>query len=184
MANGGRLSSAGEIHPDYELTLSKTIGEAKLSDKTDTLDVHEAIASAAPEVRDAYARMRQPPRYELYDLKSDPWETTNLMGEAKYTSIAESLKKEIKDWESSTDHAPMYPISPKIGRKRKGNVIAGRAVVTGTGNRILAHTDQAVVVAHDNVTVVVTDNTVYVGDADTDMKALVESVGKEAPELL
>jgi hypothetical protein len=56
--------------------------------------------------------------------------------------------------------------------------------VRGAKNVILANTNQHVVVAADNLTVVVTDNTVFVGDRDTDMKALVEHVAQQAPEIV
>ncbi|NQV35872.1 MAG: mannose-1-phosphate guanylyltransferase, partial [Phycisphaeraceae bacterium] len=82
-------------------------------------------------------------------------------------------------WEDMGTHVAL---ADKIGTKHKTNLVSGKAIVTGTGNRILATTDQSVVVALDNVIVVVTDNTVFVGDPDTDMKALVESVGQKAPE--
>jgi hypothetical protein len=39
-------------------------------------------------------------------------------------------------------------------------------------------------VALDNIIVVVTNNTVFVGDPDTDMKALLERVAQQAPEIL
>jgi hypothetical protein len=39
-------------------------------------------------------------------------------------------------------------------------------------------------VAPDNIIVVVTNNTVFVGDPNTDMKALVKSVAQQAPEIL
>ena len=84
-------------------------------------------------------------------------------------------------WEDMGTHAAL---ADKIGTKQKSNIVAGKAVVRGTGNRVLANTDQAVVVATDNVTVVVTDTTVFVGDANTDMKALVESVAQHTPEIL
>ena len=37
-------------------------------------DLKAVIAAARPEVRAAYALMRQPPRYQLYDLQADPFE--------------------------------------------------------------------------------------------------------------
>lgn len=84
-------------------------------------------------------------------------------------------------WEDMGTHAAL---AEKIGTKQKNNTVSGKAVVTGTGNNVFAHTNQTVVVAHDNLVVVVTDNTVFVGKSSTDMKALVESVGRQAPELL
>ena len=41
-----------------------------------------------------------------------------------------------------------------------------------------------VVVAADNLVVVVTENTVFIGDRNTDMKALVEDVAKQLPDIV
>ena len=38
--------------------------------------------------------------------------------------------------------------------------------------------------ASDNLTVVVTDDVVFVGDRETDMKALVEEVARQSPEIV
>ncbi|MHC4436150.1 MAG: mannose-1-phosphate guanylyltransferase [Planctomycetota bacterium] len=84
-------------------------------------------------------------------------------------------------WEDMGIHAAL---AEKIGTKYKYNIISGKAVVTGTSNKIFANTDQSVVVALDNIIVVVTNNTVFVGDPDTDMKALLERVAQQAPEIL
>ena len=84
-------------------------------------------------------------------------------------------------WEDMGTHVAL---AEKIGIKHKNNLVAGKAVVTGTGNQILNQTDKSVVVTLDNITVVVTDNTVFIGDPSTDMKALVESVSQQAPEIL
>ena len=84
-------------------------------------------------------------------------------------------------WEDMGTHAAL---ADRIGTKHETNITMGKAVVTGTGNRVLATTDQCVVVATDNVTVVVTDSAVFVGDANTDMKALVENVARQCPEVV
>jgi len=84
-------------------------------------------------------------------------------------------------WEDMGTYAAL---AGRIGAKREKNVVMGKAVVPGTENIVLANTDQCVVVASDNLTVVVTDNTVFVGDRSTDMKALVEHVAREAPEIV
>ena len=38
----------------------------------------ELLAIASKEVREAYQLMKKPPRYELYDLRADPYEFRNL----------------------------------------------------------------------------------------------------------
>jgi hypothetical protein len=57
-------------------------------------------------------------------------------------------------------------------------------VVLGKENLVLANTGQWVVVASDQLMVVVTENAVFVGDRNTDMKALVEYVAEQAPEIV
>ena len=84
-------------------------------------------------------------------------------------------------WEDMGTHASLVE---KIGSKQGDNLVSGKAIVTGSGNRLLANTDQTVVVASDNVTVVVTDNVVYVGNNNTDVKALVDNVAQKAPDIL
>ncbi|MBC8872721.1 MAG: NTP transferase domain-containing protein [Planctomycetes bacterium] len=84
-------------------------------------------------------------------------------------------------WEDMGTHAAL---AEKLGEKRDSNLVMGKAVVPGTENIVLANTDQCVVVASDNLMVVVTDSTVFVGDRNTDMKAVVEEVAKHAPEIV
>ncbi len=84
-------------------------------------------------------------------------------------------------WEDMGTHAAL---TEEIGTEHDQNMTVGKAVVTGTGNRVLATTDQCVVVATDDATVVVTENAVFVGDQRTDMKALMETVARQRPEIV
>jgi mannose-1-phosphate guanylyltransferase len=84
-------------------------------------------------------------------------------------------------WEDMGTHAAL---AGKTGTKRDSNVVMGKAVVPGTDNIVLANTNQSVVVASDNLMVVVTDDIVFVGDRNTDMKALIEYVAEQAPEIV
>jgi len=84
-------------------------------------------------------------------------------------------------WEDMGTHAALVE---RIGEKRDNNLVTGKAVVPGTENIVLANTDQCVVVASDHLLVVVTDNTVFVGDRNADMKALLEHVAQQAPEIV
>ena len=83
-------------------------------------------------------------------------------------------------WEDMGTHAAL---AGRIGRQHDGNFVIGKAVIQGVENLILANTDQHIVVAADNLQVVVTDDAVFVGDRSTDMKALVELVARQAPEI-
>jgi len=84
-------------------------------------------------------------------------------------------------WEDMGTHAAL---AERVGTKCGNNSVAGKAVVPGTNNIVLSDTDQRIVVASDNLVVVVTDDTVFVGDRNTDMKALVEHVAQQAPEIV
>lgn len=84
-------------------------------------------------------------------------------------------------WEDMGTHAAL---AGKIGETRGDNVVMGKAVVRGAGNTVLGTTGQYVVVASDDLTVIVTDNAVFVGDRKTDMKALMEDVTLQAPEIV
>ena len=84
-------------------------------------------------------------------------------------------------WEDMGTHAAL---AERIGTKDDGSVVLGKALVRGTENTVLANTDQHVVVASDDLMVVVTDSVVFVGDRNTDMKALVEHLADQAPEIV
>jgi mannose-1-phosphate guanylyltransferase len=84
-------------------------------------------------------------------------------------------------WEDMGTHAAL---AEKIGSKHNNNYVLGNAIVTGNGNKVFANTGQSVVLAHDNIIVIVTNNTVFVGDSDTDMKALIEIIAQQAPDTL
>ena len=82
-------------------------------------------------------------------------------------------------WEDMGTHAALLE---KIGTKQGTNIVSGKALATGTGNRILNRTDQSVVVACDNTVVVVANNTVFIGTPETDMKSLAERMAQQAPD--
>ncbi|MHC4520151.1 MAG: mannose-1-phosphate guanylyltransferase [Planctomycetota bacterium] len=82
-------------------------------------------------------------------------------------------------WEDMGTHAALVE---KIGTKQGSNIVWGKGVVTGTGNRVLNDTDQSVVVTCSDAVVVVANDTVFIGTPDTNVKALVESVSRQALE--
>ncbi len=92
----------GEAHPDYGPTFSKIVKEAGLSSKGPPLDPHAAVAAAAPEVRGGYQRMSQPPRFELYDLKDDPYEFHNLASAPEHAGTLRALRQELAVWRRKT----------------------------------------------------------------------------------
>ncbi|MHC4441438.1 MAG: sulfatase family protein [Planctomycetota bacterium] len=58
------------------------------------------------------------PVEEFFDLVEDPWEVRNQIDNPKYAKNIAWLKKKIKRWEATTDHAPMYPIGEMKLRPR------------------------------------------------------------------
>jgi mannose-1-phosphate guanylyltransferase len=81
-------------------------------------------------------------------------------------------------WEDMGTHAAL---AGRIGEKRGENLVAGKTLVSGKRNIVLANTEQSVVVAADNLIVVITEDTVFVGDRNTDMKTVVEFVAEQEP---
>jgi mannose-1-phosphate guanylyltransferase len=85
-------------------------------------------------------------------------------------------------WEDMGTHAAL---AGRIGSKKcNNNLVHGKAIVLGAENLVLADTDHYVVVAADNLTVVVTNDTIFVGDRNTDMKALVEDLAQRMPQIV
>ena len=93
----------GEVHPDYEATLNKMTGEVRNSSPDVDLDFHVPIAQAPSEVKKAYERMRQPPRYELYDLENDPFEFRNLADNSDYEKQLNELVDQVNAWRRQTN---------------------------------------------------------------------------------
>ena len=63
----------------------------------------EEEQAAAPEhVRAAHAMWRRPPRYELYDLQSDPDEWYNLADNPQYSEVKARLVGALEDWQRET----------------------------------------------------------------------------------
>ena len=69
-----------EVHPDYDLTLSKLEKEAQRREISGGLDLHCAIAQASPEARSAYTACVNRLVSEPYDLQVDPLRVYGLGG--------------------------------------------------------------------------------------------------------
>lgn len=96
----------GEVHPDYDNTLSKLAKEADRRKIAGGLDLVQVIAQAAPEIRSAYKLMRQPPEYELYDLQNDPHEFINLVEDPQHALALKELQATLLQWRQET-HDPL-----------------------------------------------------------------------------
>jgi N-sulfoglucosamine sulfohydrolase len=79
-----------QVNPGYDFTLRKL----KVSP--------EVLTAASPEVQAAYRRMRQPPRWELYDLQADPFEFRNLAEDEQASAILAGLQRALKEWRGET----------------------------------------------------------------------------------
>ena len=84
---------AGEENPGYAFTMGK---------KFFTAPEAELLAVATDQVRAAYALMKKPPLYELYDLKADPFEFNNLADTPAHAATQARLVAALKQWQVDT----------------------------------------------------------------------------------
>ena len=59
-------------------------------------------AAAPADVRAAFQRWSSPPRYELYDLRADPNEWTNLADDPQYAAVQSRLIAALQKWQRDT----------------------------------------------------------------------------------
>jgi len=89
----------GEVNPGYEFTNNGHL-EA---------NVVAAIAAAPPNVRAAYELMRQPPRWELYDLQAGPYEFRDLAADPEHANTFAELQRELARWRQDTADPLLKP---------------------------------------------------------------------------
>lgn len=75
------------------------IGAARLSPDT----------SMDPRMEQAYQTVRHPPEWELYDLRKDPHETTNLAGHPEMKDVLWQMQQTLKEWRVKTDDPLLDP---------------------------------------------------------------------------
>lgn len=97
------------IHPDYDITIEKLQVSNRGQDYGGDLDLNAVIAASRPEVRAAYALMRQPPRYQLYDLQEDPHEFRNLAENPDYAKVRADLQERLNRWRRETNDPLLDP---------------------------------------------------------------------------
>ena len=73
------------------------------------LDLTRVIAQADAAVKQAYERMRQPARFELYDLVNDPYEFHDLSDSPEHTDILRELQGELYAWREQTNDPLLDP---------------------------------------------------------------------------
>lgn len=62
----------------------------------------EEIAASEEKIRKAYALWQNPPEWELYDLKNDPWEFENLAEKPDKAEILSEMKRALMAWRETT----------------------------------------------------------------------------------
>ena len=96
---------AGEVNPGYSFTMGKKFFNASEA---------ELFAVASPQVRRAYKMMKQPPKYELYDLQTDPYEFKNLADDPGHEKTLTRLTTKLLHWQNETGDALK---DPKLAHK-------------------------------------------------------------------
>lgn len=110
----------GEINPGYEFTLHHIEGS-----------LPEVIEAAPPEIRKTYQAMARPPRFELYDLRKDPFEFSNLADDPAHAGSLRELQRELDQWRKQTKDPLLDPsnlerlkaeaqIDSKPGARKRG----------------------------------------------------------------
>ena len=97
------------IHPDYDITIEKLQASNRGQDDGSKFDLHALIAASKPEVKAAYALMRQPPRYQLYDLQEDPYEFRNLAEDPDHEAVVADLRERLHRWRQKTKDPLLDP---------------------------------------------------------------------------
>lgn len=68
------------------------------------------ILNSSNEVIEAYKVWRNPPQYELYDLKNDPYEFKNLSNNPEYKETLDRLVTELERWQKETKDPLADPV--------------------------------------------------------------------------
>ena len=63
---------------------------------------------------------------ELYDLKNDPWELTNVAQEAGNAGVISNMRALLVDWMLETEDYNPVPLPTLIGRGRKPEIDTSR----------------------------------------------------------
>ncbi len=63
----------------------------------------EELKNMPRHVQEAYKIFEQPPEFELYDLRNDPWEFHNLAEDPNYAEQLKRLKRRLTEWQEQTN---------------------------------------------------------------------------------
>lgn len=81
----------GRVNPGYDFTMQRFFP-----------GLVDAVANAPEPIRSAYASMRQPVEFELYDLQTDPYEFKNLAPDRNYAAELRELQDALQRWRYET----------------------------------------------------------------------------------
>lgn len=87
---------AGAMNPGYAFTMGRKFFKTPEA---------ELLEFASKQVQVAYKIMKQPPKYELYDLETDPFEFKNLAEDLAHAETLGRLKAELTSWQKRTGDA-------------------------------------------------------------------------------
>lgn len=63
----------------------------------------DELNTARESTRVAYETWLHPPKYQLYDLKTDPFEFVNLAADQKYAAVLNRMKRRLDRWQDETN---------------------------------------------------------------------------------
>lgn len=86
--------------PAYHAYADPDFGSGTNQDEIDVAPEH---------TQSAYALWKNPPQYELYDLRSDPWEFNNLSHLPEYQDTLDVMIAALEDWRVQTNDPLLEP---------------------------------------------------------------------------
>ncbi len=89
----------------YKLIHNLLAGKARVVTGVDgdaALAMVRAGVLAGTPVGEAFERLADPPEYELYDLKADPWEFVNLADKPEHAGVLKRLQTALMEWRHDT----------------------------------------------------------------------------------
>jgi N-sulfoglucosamine sulfohydrolase len=87
-----------EVNPGYDFAINRFFA-----------GLQDVIDSNPKPVSNAYELMRKPPEFELYDLKNDPFEFSNLADIPKYSKTLSDLQSRLMKWRQATKDPMLNP---------------------------------------------------------------------------
>jgi len=87
------------------------------------------LENVPAEIQQAYKIFLQPPEFELYDLRNDPWEFHNLAEDPHYTEQLIHLKKQLAEWQQRTNDPLRHKhILEKFTVENDATMISGKYI--------------------------------------------------------